>query len=190
VRLFPLTILVRDEPLSLCSMQRSIWGSSCLFYSPPHISSAAMRGGESNHSFLDGLAVALGELQTGNLSEALGPFVGSKRGIRYGTVLILPDIDTYSCRLCSTGLDGSLPLSTINHESDIPRTQTQAGDDLRTLCNMILAASVPVTCFPLALDFAEVVVSPCRSTSRALDFAVSLPYVFRSPPPVKKIEGV
>jgi hypothetical protein len=40
-----------------------------------------MIGGEPNHTFLDGRVMALSELQTGNLNEALGPFVGSKRGV-------------------------------------------------------------------------------------------------------------
>jgi hypothetical protein len=41
-----------------------------------------MRGVEPNHAFLDELAMALGELQTGNTSEAMAPFVGSKRVLR------------------------------------------------------------------------------------------------------------
>ena len=53
-----------------------------LFYSPSRIPFAVMRGGEPNHTFLDGLAMALDELQIGNLSEALAPFTGSKRGVR------------------------------------------------------------------------------------------------------------
>jgi hypothetical protein len=40
-----------------------------------------MRGHESNHTFLDGLAMALDEVQMGNLSEALVPFTGSKRRV-------------------------------------------------------------------------------------------------------------
>jgi hypothetical protein len=43
-----------------------------------------MRGGELYHVFLDGLAMALGELQAGNLSEAVVPFARSKRGVRWG----------------------------------------------------------------------------------------------------------
>jgi hypothetical protein len=43
-----------------------------------------MMGGEPNHAFLDGLAMTLGELKMGNPSEALVPFVGSKRGVRWG----------------------------------------------------------------------------------------------------------
>jgi hypothetical protein len=49
-----------------------------LFYSPPRIPSVVMRGGELSHTFLDGLAMALGDLQMGNPSEALVPFAGSK----------------------------------------------------------------------------------------------------------------
>jgi hypothetical protein len=40
--------------------------------------------GEQNHAFLDGLAMALGELQMGNPSEALVASVGSKHGVRWG----------------------------------------------------------------------------------------------------------
>jgi hypothetical protein len=58
--------------------------SSFWFYSPLRIPFAGMRGGESYHAFLDGLAMALGELQVGNPSEALDPLVGSKRGVRWG----------------------------------------------------------------------------------------------------------
>ena len=46
-----------------------------LSYSSPHILSAGMRGGESYHTFLDGLAMEFDELQTGNSSEALVPSV-------------------------------------------------------------------------------------------------------------------
>lgn len=41
-----------------------------------------MRGGELYHPFLDGLAMTLGELQAGNLSEALVPLARSKHGDR------------------------------------------------------------------------------------------------------------
>jgi hypothetical protein len=41
-----------------------------------------MGRGELNHAFLDGLAMALGELQTSNPSEVLIPFVGFKHGVR------------------------------------------------------------------------------------------------------------
>jgi hypothetical protein len=54
------------------------------YYSPPCIPFAGMRGGEPNHTFLDGLAMALDELQTGNLSEVLVPFVGSKHRVCWG----------------------------------------------------------------------------------------------------------
>jgi hypothetical protein len=37
--------------------------------------------GEPNHAFLDELAVTLDEFQMGNPSEALVPFVGSKREV-------------------------------------------------------------------------------------------------------------
>jgi hypothetical protein len=40
-----------------------------------------MGGSEQYHTFLNGLEVVLGELQEGNLSEALVPFAGSKRGV-------------------------------------------------------------------------------------------------------------
>lgn len=43
-----------------------------------------MRGGEPYHAFLDGLAIALGELQMGNLSETLASLAGSKRGVHWG----------------------------------------------------------------------------------------------------------
>jgi hypothetical protein len=43
-----------------------------------------MRRGESYHAFLDGLEMTLGELQTGNPSEAMVPSTGSKRGVRWG----------------------------------------------------------------------------------------------------------
>jgi hypothetical protein len=46
-----------------------------LVYSPLHIPFAGMRGGESYHTFLDGLAMEFDELQTGNSSEALVPSV-------------------------------------------------------------------------------------------------------------------
>lgn len=53
-----------------------------LLYSPLPIPSTTMRGGEPNRTFLIGLAMVLGELQTGNPSEALGPFTGSKCRVR------------------------------------------------------------------------------------------------------------
>jgi hypothetical protein len=53
-----------------------------LFYSPPCIPSTAMRGGDPNHTYLDGQAMAPSELQMGNPSEALRPFIGSKREVR------------------------------------------------------------------------------------------------------------
>jgi hypothetical protein len=43
-----------------------------------------MREGEPNHAFLDGLPMALGELQMSKPSEALVTFVGSKRGGPFG----------------------------------------------------------------------------------------------------------
>jgi hypothetical protein len=43
-----------------------------------------MRGGELYHTFLDGLAVMLDELQMGNPSDALVPFTGSKHEVRWG----------------------------------------------------------------------------------------------------------
>jgi hypothetical protein len=45
-----------------------------------------MKRGEPYHTFLDGLAMALGELQAGNPSEALAPLAGagSKLGVRWG----------------------------------------------------------------------------------------------------------
>jgi hypothetical protein len=50
-------------------------------------------------------------------------------------VLILLGMNSYSCRLRSTGPVGSRPLLAINYESYIPETRTQAGDalDARTL---------------------------------------------------------
>jgi hypothetical protein len=57
---------------------------SFLFYSPLSISFVAMGAGEQNHTFLDGLAMALGELQMGNPSKALVASVGSKHGVRRG----------------------------------------------------------------------------------------------------------
>jgi hypothetical protein len=79
---FPFTIPVRGEPPSLCSMHNLSWGHPIfLFYSTPCIPSAAMRGGELNHAFLDGRAMAPRELQTSNPSEAPAPFAGSKRGV-------------------------------------------------------------------------------------------------------------
>lgn len=45
-----------------------------------------------------------------------------------GTVPIHLDNDSYSCRSCSIGTDGLLPLLAINHESDSSRTRTRAGD--------------------------------------------------------------
>jgi hypothetical protein len=50
----------------------------------PCASYAGMRGGEPYHAFLDGLAMALGELQVGNPSEALDALAGSKHGVRWG----------------------------------------------------------------------------------------------------------
>jgi hypothetical protein len=80
---YPSTIPVRGEPPSLFSMQRSIWGSSCLFsFTLARASSSRERGEVSCTTlFLDGLAIALGELRTGNPSEALVSFAGSKRGV-------------------------------------------------------------------------------------------------------------
>jgi hypothetical protein len=43
-----------------------------------------MRGGELYHAFLDGLAMALAELQIGNPSETLVHFTGSKHVVRWG----------------------------------------------------------------------------------------------------------
>jgi hypothetical protein len=45
-----------------------------------------MKRGEPYHTFLDGLAMVLGELQAGNPSEALAPLAGpgSKLGVRWG----------------------------------------------------------------------------------------------------------
>jgi hypothetical protein len=40
-----------------------------------------MRRGELYDAFLDGLAMAFDELQTGDSSEALVPFAISKRGV-------------------------------------------------------------------------------------------------------------
>jgi hypothetical protein len=40
-----------------------------------------MRGGELYNTFLDGLAMGLGELQMGNSSEALVPFAGTKHRV-------------------------------------------------------------------------------------------------------------
>jgi hypothetical protein len=57
-----------------------------------------MRGSESYHAFLDGLAMALDVLQAGNPSEALALLAGSKRGVGLWTVFILPGTDLYSYR--------------------------------------------------------------------------------------------
>jgi hypothetical protein len=43
-----------------------------------------MGGGELYHAFLDGLAIALSELQTGNPNDALASLVGSKHGVCWG----------------------------------------------------------------------------------------------------------
>ena len=86
------------------------------------------------------------------------------------------------------GLDDPLSLFVIIHESDIPRTRTQAGDALQASCIRVLAASVPVTCLPLALYFVEVVASPCKLAFRTLEFKIILPQDFFDPL-VKEIEG-
>jgi hypothetical protein len=52
-------------------------------YSLPCIPFVEMRRGELYHAFLNGLGMALDELQTDDLSEALAPFIGSKRGVRW-----------------------------------------------------------------------------------------------------------
>jgi hypothetical protein len=76
----------------------------------------------------------------------------------------------------------------INHESVVPKTRTQTSDALHASRIRVLAASVPNTCLPLALDFVEVVVSPCGPDFRDPEFAAILPWVF-SIPSVKEIEG-
>jgi hypothetical protein len=76
----------------------------------------------------------------------------------------------------------------INHESDIPRTQTQDGDALCALCIRVLATSVPTTCLPLALDFAEVAMSPCEPAFPTPEFAGIMSWLFRSP--IKEIDVV
>jgi hypothetical protein len=70
----------------LCLMHRSVWGASLVFLVllSPGIPFVDMRGGEPYHTFLDELAMALGELQVGNPSEALAPLAGSKHGVCWG----------------------------------------------------------------------------------------------------------
>jgi hypothetical protein len=64
-----------------------------------------------------------------------------------GTVLIILDTNSYIFQFHSTEIDGSL-LFTINHEPELPRTQTRAGDALNASRIRVLAASVPVTGCP------------------------------------------
>jgi hypothetical protein len=76
---------VRDEPqVSAWCKDLSRDRAVFLFYSLVRIPFAVIDGGEPNHSFLDGLAMTLGELQTGNPSEALVLSVGFKCGVRWG----------------------------------------------------------------------------------------------------------
>jgi hypothetical protein len=89
--------LLRRAPESLLDAKICLGGRPVfLFYPPPHIPFMVMRGGEPNHAFLDGLAMELGELQMGDLSEAWflshDPSAGP-----LGTILILPCTDSYSC---------------------------------------------------------------------------------------------
>lgn len=81
---FPSVILMWDEPQSLCSVQRSVWGivPSFCFTLPYTSLFAMMEGGEPNHAFLDELEMVLVELQTGNLSQTVVPSVGSKHEVR------------------------------------------------------------------------------------------------------------
>lgn len=109
----PFAIPVRDEPRVSARCRDLSRGRPIFFVLlfPVH----PLRGdggGELNHAFLDGLAMALGELQMGNASsfykiQAQGPL---------GIVHMLPSTDSYSCLLSSIEPDGSPSLSTINHE--------------------------------------------------------------------------
>jgi hypothetical protein len=62
---------------------------------------AVMDGGEPNHAFLDGLAMTVDELQTGNSSEALGPWSFAYDSSA-GSAGDRPRTDLYSCRSRST----------------------------------------------------------------------------------------
>jgi hypothetical protein len=86
VRLFPIQhTRARRAPEPLLDAEICLGGHPIvLFFSPPRIPSTAMRGGEPNHAFLDGRAMAPVGMQTGNPSEALGPFTGSNAGSARG----------------------------------------------------------------------------------------------------------
>lgn len=68
---------------SLYLIQRSIWEVHLVFFSSLSPAHSLRRDGgdELYHTFFDGLAKALDELQTGNSSDALVSSIGSKRGV-------------------------------------------------------------------------------------------------------------
>lgn len=128
---------------------------------------------------------AFGELQPDDSSDALVLFTGSKRGGPLVTVLIFLGIDSYSYRLHSTGANGLLSISMINHEPNNPKTRTQIDDAFNARVSGVLAASVPIIGCPSSA-FAGATASPSRTSFITPKFTTNLASQSFRPLPKKK----
>lgn len=144
-----LTYSCGASPEPLLEAWVNLGGLSSLFSFTLPVHTLHGNGGvELYHTFLNRLAMAVGGLQAGNPSDVLVPFIGSKRGVCLGPSHIVSRADSYSYRFRSTRTNGSLPLSTINHVSDSPKTRTRASDTLNVSHVRVLDASVAVSGCP------------------------------------------